>query len=438
MTWISGAMVGLATTLGAVAHAEPKREVPDYDGRGNQDADADSWALWIPRILLSPLYVANEYVLRRPIGAVVRHAERERWADSVVQLFTFGEGGKSLIVPTALFDFGLLPSVGFYYQGDDLFAHGNSIRLHAATWGEPWINATAADRYLINKTDRVQVRFELKRSEDNLFFGIGPDVTRTTQSRYGLERVEGGVSYRGQLARELRLDAESGVHRISFVDGECCNDPSLDSRIAHRQLMPPPGYREPYTTAYSQFGLTLDSRLPRPDPGGGVYLHVDGRPSFDLDQSRSWIQYGGVLGGAVDLTGHRRTLRLQLAVELLDSMTGTTIPFTEYPSLGGELMPGFVAGWMTDRSTAAAQLAYSWPVWLGLDAQARFTIGNAFGEHLDGLAANKLRMSGDVGFMSSSAQDQGFEVLFGLGSETFEQGAKVTTVRVAVGSRRGF
>jgi hypothetical protein len=119
-------------------------------------------------------------------------------------------------------------------------------------------------------------------------------------------------------------------------------------------------------------------------------------------------------------------------------MTGGAIPFTEYPSLGGELMPGFVTGWMTDRSTAAAQLGYSWPVWLGLDAQARFTIGNAFGEHLDGLAANKLRLSGDLGFMTSAALDQGFEMLLGFGSETFEQGGKITTVRVTVGSRRGF
>lgn len=431
-------LIGIIATSGTVSRADPKREVPDYDGRGNQDADADTWALWIPRIVLSPLYVANEYLLRRPIGAVMRHAERERWADSVVHLFTFGERGKNLIVPTALFDFGLLPSVGFYYSGDDVIASGNALRIHGASWGTRWINATAADRYAIDETDRVQVRFEFKRSEDNLFFGIGPDVTRTTESRYGLERVEGSVGYRGQPARELRLDAESGIHRLSFVEGECCNDPSLDTRIARGQLMAPPGYREPYTAAYGRFAATLDSRLPRPDPGGGGYLHVEASPSFDLAGRRSWIRYGGALGGAVDLTGHRRTLRLQLALDFVDPMTGGAIPFTEYPSLGGELMPGFVTGWMTDRSTAAAQLGYSWPVWLGLDAQARFTIGNAFGEHLDGLAANKLRLSGDLGFMTSAALDQGFEMLLGFGSETFEQGGKITTVRVTVGSRRGF
>jgi hypothetical protein len=440
-TWLSSMLAGVIATSATISQADPKREIPDYDGRGNQDADADVWALWIPRIVLSPLYVANEYVLRRPLGAIVRHAEREHWADSVVQLFTFGDNGNSLIVPTALFDFGLLPSVGFYYAGEDVFATGNTLRLHTATWGPKWINATAADRYAINKTSRVQARFEFKRSEDNLFFGIGPDVTRTTQSRYGLEHLALGVSYRGQLTSAMRLDAEPGVHRVSFVEGECCNDPSLDARIASGQIMPPPGYREPYTTAYARVELTVDTRRPRPEPGGGIYLHVLGKPSFDVHEDRSWIWYSGALGGVVDLTGRRRLLRLQLAADFVDSMnsmTGRSIPFTEYPMLGGELMPGFVTGWMTDRSTAAAQLGYSWPVWLDLDAQTRFTIGNAFGEHLDGFAAHKLRMSGDLGFTTGTTHDQGFELLFGVGSETFEQGAKITTVRVAVGSRRGF
>jgi hypothetical protein len=441
-TILHGALAVILANFGGPSVADPKREIPDYDGRGNQDADAGSWALWIPRVAMSPLYVANEYVLRRPLGALVRRAERGHWADTIVHLFTFGEGGRNFIVPTALVDFGLLPSVGFYYSADAVFATGNVLRLHAATWGPQWINATAADRYAINKSDSVQARFEFKRSEDNLFFGIGPDATSDARSRFGLERVEGSVSYRRRLTSESRLELESGVHRLTFIEGECCHDPSLDAQIAGGEVMAPPGYREAYTTAFAHLDLTLDSRRPRPEPGGGAYLHVQARPSFDLHEARSWIHYGGVLGGAVDLTGHRRTLRAQVALEFVDWMAGDSItsmiPFTEYPVLGGELMPGFVPGWMTGRSTAAAQVGYSWPVWLGLDAQTRFTIGNAFGEHLDDLARRKLRMSWDIGFTTSTVHDQGFEVLFGLGTETFEQGAGITSVRVTLGSRRGF
>ena len=437
-TWLCGVLVTLAAAgPGASStHADPKRDVPDYDGRGNPDTDGDTWAAWIPRIVLSPLYVANE-VVRQPLGALVRHAERERWAESLTRLFTFGEGNRQLIVPTALYDFGLLPCVGFYYSGDDVFAEGNVLRLHAATWGRRWINATAADRYAIDRADSVQARFEFKRSEDNLFFGIGPDVTRAARSRYGLERVEGSVSFR-RVADASRLEIETGVHRLFVIEGQCCGDPALDDLIAAGQVMAPPGYRQPYTAAFGRVDLTLDTRRPRPEPGGGAYLHLQARPSVELDDARAWLGYGGAIGGAIDLTGHRRTLRAQLAVDFVDSIAGGAIPFTEYPMLGGETMPGFLPGWMTDRSTAAAQLGYTWPVWLALDAQLRFTIGNAFGEHLDGFALRKLRMSGDFGFALSAVGDQGFEVLAGVGTETFEQGAGITSVRVTLGSRSQF
>jgi hypothetical protein len=388
--------------------------------------------------VLSPLYLANEFVLRRPLGWLVRRAERHRWVDSVVRLFTFGEGGNSLLVPTALVDFGLLPSVGFYYVGDDVFATGNVLRFHAATWGPKWINATIADRYALDKSSSVQARVEFKRSEDNLFLGIGPDITDAVRSRYGLERFEGTAGFRRQLGSASRLVAEAGVHRITFIEGECCHDPSLDQRVASGEVMPPPGYRDPYTAAFARVDVTLDSRKPRPEPGTGAYLHVEAMPSFELDGEHSWIAYGGVLGGALDVTGRRRTFRLQVSLDFVDAMSGDSIPFTEYPVLGGELMPGFVPGWLTGRSTATAQLGYTWPVWLGLDAQTRFTLGNAFGPHLAGLSTEKLRMSGDVGFTTSTARNQGFELLFGVGTETFEQGAGITSVRVTLGSRRGF
>ncbi|HET7504939.1 MAG TPA: hypothetical protein VFK02_28140 [Kofleriaceae bacterium] len=431
----SGVLAAILAATGA-AHGDPKREVPDYDGRGNPEADAGSWLLWIPRIALSPLYLVNEYALRRPLGAVVRHAERDRWADSVVHLFRFGEGGKSLIIPTAAFDLGVLPSVGVDYTGDDLLAAGNAVTVHVATWGPRWTDAAVADRVAIDDADSVQARVALERSQDNLFLGIGPEATRDTQARYGRLRLEGGAGYRRSVTDASRIDVEAGVARTSFLDGDCCGDPSLDDRIASGAVMAPPGYRETYATGFASAELTLDTRRPRPQPGSGGYLHLRARPSFDLHGSRSWIRYGGVVGGALDVTGHRRTFQLQLALDFVDAMAGGPIPFTEDPVLGGDVMPGFVTGSMTGHSTAAAQLGYSWPVWLGLDARTRVTVGNAFGDDLDGLSPRQLRLSGDVGLTTSTIGDHGFEILVGLGTETFARGAEVTSVRVAIGSRR--
>lgn len=134
-------LVMVLALAGRVARGDPERAVPDYDGRGNRDVDGDSWLLWIPRVVLSPLYAVNEYVLRRPLGALVRHAERERWAETVAGLFTFGENDRNLIVPTVLYDFGLLPCVGFGEHLDGL--EPRELRL---SWDFGLTTATARDQ----------------------------------------------------------------------------------------------------------------------------------------------------------------------------------------------------------------------------------------------------------------------------------------------------
>jgi hypothetical protein len=131
-------------------------------------------------------------------------------------------------------------------------------------------------------------------------------------------------------------------------------------------------------------------------------------------------------------------LKLQTSVSYADPLRGDVVPFNELASLGGSLMPGFVAGWMVGRSTFATQLAYTWPCWIYLDGQAHVGVGNAFGPHLDNLALDKLRLSLDVGVGSVGSRDQGFEILFGVGTKTFDQGTEIESVRLSFGSRKGF
>jgi hypothetical protein len=419
--------------------ADPKRSAPDYDGRGNTDTDADSWALWIPRVALSPLYVVNEYVVRRPLGGLVTVAERRHWVNAIWDLFTFGSSNNYVIAPTALFDFGLLPSVGLYFAGDGVWAAGNTIRLHAATWGVDWVNATARDRMTWNGgATALGARVDFKREADLLFFGVGPDATSATRSRYGLQRFDTGVSFEQQLFGESALALSAGVRAIGYRAGNCCGDPSLDARVADGSLAIPAGYGMSYTTLYQRAELALDTRAPRPATATGGYLQLHAENDVDVRNHRSWIAYGATVGAAVDLRSRQRTVKVQLAVDCVDPMRGDVVPFNELASPAGSLMPGFVAGWMTGRSAAAAQVGYSWPVWMWLDGQARFSIGNAFDRHLSDLAGDKLRLSADLGLTSVGKRDQGLEVLFGVGTETLEHGAGITSVRLSFGSRKGF
>ncbi len=432
----AGILLGLL--LASSASADPKRDSPDYDGRGNEDADGGSWALWIPRIALSPLYVVNEYLIRKPLGKLVTVAEHDRWINTITNIFEFGPDNNSFIVPTALFDFGLLPTVGLYYGADDTIAKDNAMRISAATWGPEWIAATALDRYTVKSTGTTfTVRGDFRREADLLFFGIGPDVTNATQSRYGEQRIEGDVSVRQVLANESNIALTGGVRSISYRAGDCCGDPSLDDRIADGTLASPPGYNMPYLALFQRVDLTLDTRQPRPSTSSGGYLQTHVETDFDTTNDRAWLKFGGTLGLAADL-GNQRTVRIQAGVEYVDPMKGNVVPFNELASLGSNQMPGFVGGWMNGPSTFTTQIGYTWPVWLWLDGQTRFSMGNAFAGHLDGLAMNKMRLSGDLGVTTVGKRDAGFEILFGLGTETLEQGGHITSVRLTFGSRKGF
>ena len=432
-------MLAVSAVASTDVAADPKRTSPDYDGRGNVDVTSGNWALWIPRVVLLPVYAVNEYAIRRPVGAVVTFAERHHWVNAISDLFTFGPDANYVILPTALFDFGLLPSVGAYVAGDNAFTHGNSIRLHAATWGAAWINATALDKITFNGGDTsLGARVDFKREADLLYFGTGPDITTGTRARYGLQRFDAGGSFNQRLTGESSLAVNAGVRTIGYRAGDCCGDPTLDARIADGSLAMPAGYGIDYTSLYQRAMLTLDTRPPRPASATGGYLQMHGETNFDVRNDRSWIEYGAIFGAAIDLQSRQRTVKMQVGVDYADPLRGDVVPFNELASIGGSLMPGFVSGWMTGRSTFAAQVGYSWPVWMWLDGQARFSVGNAFGSHLDDFAFNKLRLSADLGVTSVGKRDQGFEVLFGLGSETLQQGGGITSVRLSFGSRKGF
>ncbi len=78
-----------------------EREVLDYDGRGTAYDRSGSPLLWVPRVILFPLYVVSEYVVRRPLGWATVKAERSNLANLLVDWFTFGPDRQAGLVPTA-------------------------------------------------------------------------------------------------------------------------------------------------------------------------------------------------------------------------------------------------------------------------------------------------------------------------------------------------
>jgi outer membrane protein assembly factor BamA len=169
-----------------------------------------------------------------------------------------------------------------------------------------------------------------------------------------------------------------------------------------------------------------------------VRLELGGGYDSDLrDGARaSWVKYGGSLKGSIDLNGHHRTLSLAVTALFVDPLRHEdVIPFTELVSLGGSApMRAYLMGRMLDRSAFVTTLEYRWPVWEVIDGTINAEFGNVFDSHLEDFNANLLRFSGSIGLQTSAVSDNPLQIVFGVGSETFEQGGKIDSFRLLVGT----
>jgi len=414
--------------------------VPDYDGRGGDPTTAGDVALWIPRILFSPLYLVSEYVIRRPLGWLITTAEQKQWPSAIKNFFIFGPDKNAGVVPTFFLDLGFRASVGFYAFWDDLLGKGNHLRMHFSTFGPDWLQGAVADKIPVGKDAFFDLRFEGTHRPDQVFHGLGPRTLQGDRMRYGVDSLQVRPVFEQMWWRSSRITVEGGVRYVDFRDDACCDDPSLSSEIAAGRATAPPGYATGYTSVFQRGELTVDTREDRPASQSGFRMGLTLEHGSDVRRSRSnWVRYGADVGGFLDIKNNR-TLSLDVQTLFVDPVSGGgEIPFTEQVVLGGSgPMRAFLYGRLVDRSAAVATMKYRWPIWNSLDGAMQLQVGNVFGPQLEGFKPSLLRLSTAVGIETVGAADHTFEVLFGLGSETFDQGANLNSVRLLFGTNRGF
>jgi hypothetical protein len=402
--------------------------------------------LWVPRVLLAPLYLPTEWLIRKPLGAGITAAERADLPEALYNFFAFGPEHKAGIVPIAFVDFGFNPSIGVYTFWDDAFFAGDDLRAHVSFWPSEWIGGSLVQRIRFDGGSSVQIRLSGNRRPDHVFYGLGPSTLETAHSRYRQDLLEGGVRASFPMWRSSKIEAGAGVRASSFADGHYGRDPGIVENVAAGVFPLPDGFARGYTAQYNDALVALDSRRPYPAEGSGVRVEAVAEQGNDFRQAPAsgWIHYGAGVGGFWDVNGYRRVLSLSTLVAFSDPLGGRPVPFTELVTLGGDSaagsfpapMPGFLPGRLVDRSAAVATLRYKWPIgpWVAGSLQA--AVGNVFGAHLDGFATKLLRFSGAVGIEDDRSPDSSFELLLGFGTETFDHRAQVDSLRLAVGLTR--
>jgi hypothetical protein len=430
-----------STLCASVASAAEKRPLPDYDGKGGKPTTPGDVLLWVPRVALSPLYFTSEFVIRRPLGWLISSAERAKVPAALYDFFAFGPDHKAGFAPIAFVDFGFQPSIGLYLFWDDAGFDGHQLRLRVSTGGSDWLAGSFTERFPLGKSGHLTLNVAAIRRPDYAFYGIGPSTEEDDLSRYGADRFEARAMYDAILFGSSRLDAGFGFRGVTFKPGNFGDAPNLEERAASGKFPLPDGYTRGYDAGYSRLKLSLDTRGKEAVSRSGGRLELEAEQGSDLQHAsepQSWVRYGAALGGFVDLADRGRVLSLSVATIFADPLASGPVPFTELPTLGGPgLMPGFREGRLRDRSAAVATLRYTWPIWIWLDGSLQSAVGNVFGRHLDGFDASLLRFSAAVGIESHSSPDSVLQLLLGFGTETFESGAHVDSIRLTVGARGG-
>ncbi|RYE88623.1 MAG: hypothetical protein EOO75_13075 [Myxococcales bacterium] len=414
--------------------------MPDYDGRPPPPPTLGEQLVLFPQAVFDPAYVVAEHWLRRPIGWAVSTIERKQIPAAVVDFFTFGENKQAGVVPTAFIDFGVNPSVGVYAWWDQVFAKRNSIRAQVGTWGPKWLLLSVRDRVTVSGTSYVSVYGTYTRRPDQPFFGLGPESRQRDLSRFSSHMFEGGADGWAALSRQSGLLGRVGVRRRIFSDGSAFSDPGIEESIATGRFEAPPGYENGYTAVFQRLELVLDSRPRRPakQTGGRINFELEqGQDVANLPHGARWLRYGAT-GGLYYDVGRTRTIGVRGTVLMVDPLRGD-VPFTEQITLGGlGPMPGYLFNRLIGRSAAVAELEYRWPIWVFFDGVLQGSVGNVFNEHLSGLSPKLMRLSGTVGFKSNNSADHQLEILTGFGTETLDDGLRVTSFRLVFGGTRGF
>ena len=447
--WLTG-LLSLACLLSSsrALADDAKRPLPDYDGRGGPRDSPERKALWVPRVLLSPLYFVSEFLVRRPLGFAITAAEKAELPATLYDFFAFGPDHAAGIVPIAFIDFGFEPSVGLYAFWDNAGFDGHDLRLRGSTWGADWLSGTATERFRLGERVELTLTGTATRRPDYAFYGIGPDTRESDLVRYSADTIDARFDSLMLLGDTSLLQTAVGYRGASFGAssydaanrGLAGYEPSLDEEVAAGRLAEPPGFRDGYQAPFAHARLVLDTRAAE-GPASGARLELQGQQGADLEHAPAsgWLRYGAMLGGFLDLTETERVVSLSLTALLADPVGERPVPFSELVTLGGAgMMPGFRQGRLYDRSAMVLTLRYSWPIWIWLNGSLQAATGNVFGERFEGLRAGRARFSTAIGIEGSGSRDSIFQALVGFGTETFESGADLDSIRVTVGARSGF
>lgn len=422
-----------------------RRDRPKYDGVKKRTTFGDV-VVWIPRVVLFPLYLVSEYVVRRPLGWAITGIEKNLLIPKLRHYTTIGdsdgEGVYAGVNPIFRFDTGFRFAVGLLFWAERVGGEQSEIRLGADT--DFANNLTTDLQWRLGLGERLELtpRFRFAQRDDFRFHGSGPNSEQEHETRFFRRKTLGGLN--AELTAPspgigALLETEVSRNELDCLKNDDNIDICGDDRTFGTDDDPfaVPTLLDPYSLFRATTRIYADSRKPRPQSGTGVRGEVFARFGNGLSEADiSFVRVGAEASVFWDIY-QQRVIGLRVTAE--DTIRENNIPFPELILLGGsDLMRGFSRGRLHGGSMFVASLDYRYPIWSLADGTIFVEAGNTFHDLAD-LELDALRGSFGFGIRSISSRHVSFDVLVAAGTTRFDDANfGIESGRLSIGTNWGF
>lgn len=408
-----------------------ERPLPDYDGRADPPPSAGEVLIWVPRVIFYPAHLALEYLVRWPLVSLVTVMEEYYVFQRVMDIFTWFDG-KAGIFPTAFYEFGLSPSLGFYAFQEDVFGPGSKQILRGGFWDDKQ-QLALENRIKVfgDGSGTIFLKAIFSNRPDHPFYGLGykNPIVEDDRTNYNMFKVEGLLGLQALLKDLNRVEFALGYRYVQVDSGD---SPSILDV-----------YHIDYHLLSGRLKLDLDTRSPFRQLTTGSGLRLEMLVSYNIDPSNPdvhFLRWGGEASGFLDLSGNNHVVGLRIFTEFIEKIGDDPAPFTELPFLGGrEHLRAFLGGRFRGESTAVATMEYRYPIWAYLDGELFVGLGGAFGEHLEGFSWERTYLNWGIGVRTNNSRDVSFDILVAFGSKRLDsESFELDRVGFIIGVNQGF
>jgi hypothetical protein len=415
------------------AASEPRTTREAYDHRVPPDRTLDDAARWPLRILLAPL---------RLVVSLGRESGRLALGDigddpSSIDADEPATSPALRAMPIVHLETERSPAVGV--DVSLLPVAGVRIDLRAQHWDDARIEGMLLARSTIHDGAEIRLDVDGSTRSDRIWHGLGWDSAPSARRRYRHHR--GGASLGielGGASSDVRARIAGRVthHRFEGSGFGGAGEPSVDLQPDRA----PPGLAEGSTVLEPLAAVGFDSRHEdrgSASPGAAIGLVL--AYGVDVSGRSRWVRTETLAAATIALAPEHDLTLSTWAAAVEPIRDDAPAPFVERIVLGGE--PGRLAGFPLGRlhgdSAAIAHLRYRWGIHPGVDAALHAELGNVFGRVLEGLDAERMRLSFGLSIEGHGDPDaHRVGLLFAMGTEPIASGADVGSghVRFFVGA----